>query len=191
VFTKTESMLEKERSLAAGLKQAEGWIAEICGKHGVQWTIFRPTLVYHLGRDKNVTTIAQFLKKFRFFPLVDGSSGLRQPVHAEDLALATLHAIDNRRSFAKIYDLSGGEILAYKDMVTRIAKAIGVAPRVIDIPLSVLKAVIACVAVIPRYRHLNPEMAARINRDMCFEHAAAERDLGFSPRPFLGEPAAR
>jgi GT2 family glycosyltransferase/nucleoside-diphosphate-sugar epimerase len=188
VFTKMQSALEKERELASGLKEAEQRIAELSEEYGIQWTVFRPTLVYHLGRDKNVTTIAEFLRKFGFFPLVNGSPGRRQPVHAEDLAMATLAAVHNTRSFGKAYNLCGGETLTYREMVVRIAEAIGIRSRLIDIPLPVLRAFISLVAVIPRYRHVNPEMATRISLDMCFDNQAAIEDLKFSPRIFLGEP---
>ena len=188
VFTKMQSALDKERELASGLKEAEQRIAELSERYGVRWTVFRPTLVYHLGRDKNVTTIAEFLRKFGFFPLVNGSPGRRQPVHAEDLALATLAAIQNPRSFGKAFNLCGGETLTYREMVVRIAGAIGINSRLIDIPLPVLRGFITLVALIPRYRHVNPEMATRISLDMCFDNQDAIRDLNFSPRIFLGEP---
>ena len=189
VFTKMQSALEKERELASGLKEAEQRIAVLSAHYGVKWTVFRPTLVYHLGRDKNVTTIAEFLRKFGFFPLVNGSPGRRQPVHAEDLAQATLAAIHNPRSFGKAFNLCGGETLTYREMVIRIAEAIGIHCRLIDIPLPVLRGFISLVALIPRYRHVNPEMATRISLDMCFDNQDAIRDLNFAPRVFLGEAA--
>jgi GT2 family glycosyltransferase/nucleoside-diphosphate-sugar epimerase len=187
VFTKTESALEKERELAQGLMNSETQIAELSSRYEIHWTIFRPTLVYHLGRDKNVTTIADFLNKFGFFPLVNGSRGLRQPVHAEDLALASLGAVDNPRSFGKAYNLCGGETLTYQAMVRRIAQAIGIRAVMIDIPLPALKAIIQGVSLIPRFRHLNTEMATRISRDMCFGNEEAAKDLGFTPRRFLAD----
>jgi len=185
VYTKAESALEKERDLAKGLMYSEKRIAELGSRYGIDWTVFRPTLVYHLGRDKNVTTIADFLRKFGFFPLINGSKGLRQPVHAEDLAMASLWAVDNPKSFGKAYNLCGGETLSYQAMVKRIAKAIGVKAVMIDISLPVLKAIIQGVSLVPRFRHLNTEMATRISRDMCFDKQDAARDLGFSPRRFL------
>ena len=139
LFTKADSALEQERNLVRGLGDAENRMARFGETYGVDWTVFRPTLVYHLGRDKNITTIAVFLKKFGFFPLVDGSKGRRQPVHAEDLARATLEALDNPRTYRKAYNLSGAETLPYRDMVSRIAKSLGLRPRMINIPLPVLQ----------------------------------------------------
>lgn len=185
LFTKAASALEEERQLVEGLRDAETRIARLAEIEGIDWTVFRPTLVYHLGRDKNVTTIALFLRKFGFFPLVGGSRGRRQPVHAEDLARATLSVIDQPKSFGKAYNLSGGEILSYRDMVERIARLLEVDVRLVDIPLPLLKTIILLVAHVPRFRHLNTEMATRISADMCFENGDAVRDFGFRPRSFL------
>jgi nucleoside-diphosphate-sugar epimerase len=187
VFTKARSAYEKERQLAAGLKASEQQIADLGDRHGIRWTVFRPTLVYHLGRDKNVTMIAQFLGKFGFFPLVNGGTGGRQPVHAEDLALATVDAIDNARSFGKAYNLSGGETLSYRNMVIRIAEAIDVPARLVNIPLPLLRGLISFLSLTPRFRLLNPEMANRINQDMCFDNSEAVEELGFAPRAFMRE----
>jgi nucleoside-diphosphate-sugar epimerase len=185
LFTKFQSGYEKERLMAHGLKNAEDKLADLCERHAIHWTVFRPTLVYHLGRDKNVTTIARFIRRFGFFPLVGDGKGLRQPVHAEDLAKACINAIDNPSTFGQAYNLSGGEMLTYREMVTRIATRMGYKSRIVNIPLPALRFFLLGLSYIPRYRHLTPEMANRINRDMCFDHLAAFRDLDFSPRRFL------
>jgi GT2 family glycosyltransferase/nucleoside-diphosphate-sugar epimerase len=189
VFTKFQSSYAKERLMAHGLKDSEERLAELCAGHGMEWTVFRPTLVYRLGRDKNVTTIAQFIRRFGFFPLVGSGEGLRQPVHAEDLALACIKALDNPRTFGKAYNLSGGETLTYREMVGRISKSQGRNAQVITIPLPAFRVFLRGLSWLPIYRHLTPEMANRINLDMCFDHAPATRDIGFNPRPFLAGEA--
>ncbi|MGZ8216983.1 glycosyltransferase [Methylomagnum sp.] len=185
LFTKYQSGYEKERLMAHGLRESEDKLAEHCANYGIHWTVFRPTLVYHLGRDKNITSIAYFIRRFGFFPLVGSGDGLRQPVHAEDLANACMNAIDNPLSFGHAYNLSGGETLTYKEMVERIAKNIGKPNRIVNIPLPALRIFLRGLSYIPRYKHLTPEMANRINRDMCFDHLPASEDLGFAPRRFL------
>lgn len=185
LFTKYHSHYEEERLMAHGLEQAEAELADLCGKHSINWTIFRPTLVYHLGRDKNVSTIAQFIRRFGFFPLVGEGTGLRQPVHAEDLAKACMAALDNPLSFGNAYNLSGGETLSYLAMVERISAKIRRKSFILRIPLSALRLSLWVLSHISRYRHLTPEMANRINLDMCFSHDQAAHDLNFKPRRFL------
>lgn len=189
LYTKCHSGYQKERAMVLGLKDAESKLADICTRRDIKWTVFRPTLVYRLGRDKNVTTIAHFVRRFGFFPLVGGGHGLRQPVHAEDLANACLNALENSQTYGKSYNLSGGETLTYRDMVERISACIGRKSRIVNIPLTALRFCLRGISLIPHYRHLNPEMANRINLDMCFDHESASRDLCFFPRKFLKSDA--
>ena len=187
LFTKYESSYERERLMARGLGESEDHLREFCTARGIQWTVFRPTLVYHLGRDKNITTIAHFIRRFRIFPIVGHGDGLRQPVHAEDLAEACLLALNNPRTFNQAYNLSGGEILTYLDMVKRLSASIGRKCRIINIPLPAFRIFLRAMSRIPGYSHLTPEMANRINRDMCFSHQIASDDFEFNPRPFVSQ----
>ncbi len=185
LFTKENSDSEQERQMVANLKKAEENLQSFCTERNIDWTIFRPTMVYSLGRDKNVTTIARFIKRFRFFPLVGSGDGLRQPVHAEDLASACLDAIDNPKTFNKSYNLSGGEVLTYRDMVNRISMHVGTKCKIIYIPLPLMRFALGWLSNLPGYQKITPEAANRINFDMCFDHSDAATDIRFKPRGFI------
>jgi nucleoside-diphosphate-sugar epimerase len=150
----------------------------------VEWVILRPTLIYGRGRDKNVCEIARFIRRFGFFPLFGPAQGLRQPVHAEDLAAACLAAADAPAAANRAYNLSGGETLRYRDMVGRIFVALNRRPRLLPVPLGAFRTMLAAMRLLPRYRHWSAAMAERMNRDLVFDHAEAVRDLRFAPRPF-------
>jgi nucleoside-diphosphate-sugar epimerase len=183
-YTKAGSADPAERAYAADLQGAEAAIADYCEPRDIAWTVFRPTLIYGCGLDKNVTTIARFIRRFRFFPLIGGDGGLRQPVHADDLAAACLAVWDNPAAFNRGYDLSGAEVLSYRAMVVRIFTAEGLSPRFLSIRLELFRAGMKLLALLPRYRYLSAEMADRMAADLAFDHAAAARDFGYSPRPF-------
>jgi nucleoside-diphosphate-sugar epimerase len=185
LYTKQNSGYQREREMARKLAESEQQIAELCAKHHIHWTVFRPTLVYSLGRDKNITTITQFIQRFGFFPLVGAGKGLRQPVHAEDLATACIEVLDKPISFGKAYNLSGGETLTYREMVRRIFVHLDKPNRIVTIPLPALRIVLRGLSCFPFYSHLTPEMANRINQDMCFDHSSARGDFHFAPRKFL------
>ena len=89
-FGKRDSADPSERAVVNKLIQAEEALIEYCGKRGLYWTLFRPTLIYGAGRDQNVTSIKRFVGRYGFFPIAGKGSGLRQPVHAADLAQACL-----------------------------------------------------------------------------------------------------
>jgi nucleoside-diphosphate-sugar epimerase len=188
-FSKRDAADPAERSMARRLAEGEAWLAAWAATRGVQWVILRPTLIYGAGRDRNVSEIARFIRRFGFFPLLGEASGLRQPVHAEDVARACAAALDRPAGGGRAYELSGGETLSYRDMVCRIFAALGCRPRLPVVPLRVFAAAAACARLLPRYRHWRAGMAERMNRDLVFDHAAAARDLGFTPRAFVLSPA--
>jgi nucleoside-diphosphate-sugar epimerase len=183
-YTKAGSADPAERAFAEDLEKAENTLAEFCKARHIHWTIFRPTLIYGCGRDKNVTVIARFLRRFRIFPLLGGDGGLRQPVHADDLALACLQAWEKPAAFDRGYNLSGGEVMTYRAMVERIFRAEALAPRFLPVPLPLLRLAIRSLRLIPRYRYLSMEMVDRMAADLSFDHADAQRDFGFAPRGF-------
>jgi len=183
-FYKDESGDPQEREVVASLIRGEEEIARRSAESGIQWTIFRPTLIYGCAMDRNIAFIANSIRRFRFFPLVGGGRGLRQPVHAGDLAQACILALENPATFGTAYNLSGGNRLSYRDMVSEVFRGLGRKPRLLDIPLPLFRLALGAVRLLPRFRHLSPEMATRMNLDICFDHAEARRDFGYDPRPF-------
>lgn len=183
-FTKDDSADPEERAMARRLAEAEAHVQAWAESRGVEWTILRPTLIYGLGRDKNIAEIARFIRRFGFFPVLGKAAGLRQPVHAEDVAGACLAALQAPGAANRAYNLSGRETLTYRDMVARIFAALGRRPRLLTVPLWFFSLAVTVFRRLPRYRHWSAAMAERMNRDLVFDHADAIRDLGFSPRPF-------
>ena len=183
-FTKASSKNMKEQALANRLLETEKVLADQCERLGIAWTLFRPTMIYGCGRDRNITTIARFIGNFGFFPLLGEGLGLRQPVHAEDLAVACIAALNQPSTHNRAYNLSGGETLSYRKMVEAVFLGLGKKPHLVGIPLPLFKGGIALLSLLPRYRHLSGEMASRMNENLCFDHAEATRDFGYRPRKF-------
>lgn len=186
-FTKDNSTDQQEKAIALRLADAETRIQNWAESHGVEWVILRPTLIYGLGLDKNITEIARFITRVGCFPLFGKANGLRQPIHARDVAGACLAALLSTVAANHAYNISGSETLTYRDMVARIFTALGRRPRLITVPLWAFRLALTVLRRLPRYRQWSPAMAERMNRDLVFEHSAATRDLDFSPGPFVLE----
>jgi nucleoside-diphosphate-sugar epimerase len=186
-FTKQDAPSAASRTVAHALAEAEQQLAEACRAHDVAWTVFRPTLIYGAGLDRNLSSMARMIRRLGFFPLAGEGRGLRQPVYADDLALACLLAVDEPRTFGRAYDLTGGSTLPYREMAERIFAELGRRPRLPRLATGLLRAGLRAASLLPRLRHLGPEMADRMDRDQCFDSAAARDDFGYDPRPFDAE----
>ena len=182
-FTKLHSTDKTERSIAARLAAAEQQLADACVRHSVALTLFRPTLIYGAGRDRNVSAIAGVIRRFGMFIVAGGAAGRRQPVHADDLAEACILALRTPSTAGRAYNLAGATTLTYREMVEEIFRGIGRRPRIVGMPAALLRAAARVAAVWPRVP-LTPAMVDRMTEDLCFDWSAAARDFGYSPRAF-------
>jgi len=184
-FTKDDSSDPEEQAIALRLADAEARVQAWAASHGVEWIILRPTLIYGLGRDKNIAEIARFVRRFGFFPLFGKANGLRQPLHAQDVAGACIATLGSPAAANRAYNLSGFDAIAYRDMVARIFSALGRPLRLLPVPLLAFRFAVAILRLVPRYRNWSSAMAERMNRDLVFDHGEAKRDFGFEPRAFV------
>jgi nucleoside-diphosphate-sugar epimerase len=182
VMTKVDSEVVAERDMIARLAEAEQKIATQCEQHNVGWTILRPTLIYAEGRDTNITPLSRVIRKFRFMPLVGGGLGLRQPVHAEDLAVGAIAAASSPAAENNVYSLPGGETITYREMIGRIFDGLRMPRRAVSIPAALWRA--SFVVAKPLFPNGNVAMGIRMMKDMAFDSSAAVRDFGWNPRNF-------
>ena len=183
-FTKDDSSDLEEQTIARRLTEAEERTRDWAETKGIEWVILRPTLIYGLGRDRNVSEIARFIRCFGFFPLFGKADGLRQPIHAKDVASTCIAALQSPSAANRAYNLSGGETLPYRDMVVRIFTALGKHSCLLTVPLWIFNLAVTMLRYLPRYRQWTTAMAKRMDQDMVFDHTDATRDFGFSPRRF-------
>jgi nucleoside-diphosphate-sugar epimerase len=182
VVTKQDTEVATERDRMRNLIEAERKIAAACEAHNVGWTILRPTLIYAEGRDTNITPLSRLIRRFGFMPLVGGAPGLRQPVHAEDLAIGAIAAATSAAAVNKVYALPGGETLAYREMIGRIFDGMRLPRRTISVPPLLWRA--GFIMAKPLFPGANVAMGTRMMKDMTFDSTPAIRDLGWKPRAF-------
>lgn len=184
LFTKECSSDPSEQSVAKNLALGEGALTSWGEGHGVEWVILRPTLIYGYGRDQNVTQITNFVRRFGFFPILGKAQGLRQPVHADDVASACLNALFSSAAGNRAYNIAGGETLTYREMVCRVFNALERQPRLLSMPLGLFRFGVGLLRLLPHYRHWSVAMAERMNQDLVFDCDDAVRDLAYNPKPF-------
>ena len=173
-----------ERALADVLRRAEDRVFDAASGRGAAPTLLRPTLIYGAGRDANLTRIAQLAARARFFPLPRNATGLRQPVHVEDLATAAAAAADSPATHGNAYALPGGETLEYREMVARTLAALSPQPRLVELPGPLFRLMLTTAQATGRLQGLPPGAIARMREDLVFDPTPAQRDFGYTPRPF-------
>lgn len=174
----------EERDLVARLREAERGLFDAAAARGAAATVLRPTLVYGSARDRNLSRIAQVAQRFGRIVLPRDATGLRQPVHAHDLADAAFRCIEVEATFGRTYALPGGETLSYRDMVARVLAALEPPPRLHDVPSPLFNLVLALAHAAGVALDFNEAAVARMRSDLVFDPADAQRDFGYAPRGF-------
>ena len=183
VFSNIMSNNHFERDFASKLQAAEELFVKNCEYFGIAHTIFRPTISYGLGLDRGISKIAKIIRRFGFTLVYPPAFGRRQPVHADDLANAAMLALANENTYGKSYNLSGGEILTYREMLAKIFAIYGKNPRIFS--STMLPFILDIIGKIQKNKNLNGEIARRMNDDFVFFHDDAKNDFSFQPRSFL------
>jgi nucleoside-diphosphate-sugar epimerase len=148
----------------------------------VAWTILRPTLIYAEGQDQNVSRLARLIRRLGFLPLAGSGQGLRQPVHADDLAAAAIAAAASPAAENRAYDLPGGETLTYRAMVERVFEGMGRRPAILPLPEGLWRLAFALAR--PLLPGATAQMGARMSEDLTFDGSAAAADFGWKSRAF-------
>lgn len=183
-FTKSESADPAERQFASALAQAEKAVLDWAMESGVKVVILRPTLVYDGISDKNISVVSAFIRRWRFFPVFAPASGLRQPLHVMDLAEVCDAALSSSVRTG-VYNVSGGETLAYREMISRIFAWEGLPERIWEVPPWVVGLAMPALRVLPGFRGFSGAVFARMNENLVFDHHAAAEAFGFNPRKFV------
>jgi nucleoside-diphosphate-sugar epimerase len=173
-----------ERDVAQRLRAGEEGVFAAAAARKADATLLRPTLVYGAGRDATLTRIAQLAQRWGRFPLPRNATGLRQPVHVDDLAAAAFAAIASRASFGQTYALPGGETLNYREMVSRVLAVLDPVPTLIELPSPLFNVALAMAKLTGRGTGLGEAAVQRMRSDLIFDAVPAQRDLGYAPREF-------
>jgi nucleoside-diphosphate-sugar epimerase len=176
--SKRDSPDPAERELAERLRAAEAKLLEIGRASDIDCTIFRPTLIYGAGIDRSLAPIARFVRRWRVLPIPLGARGLRQPVHAQDIARACNAVIDNPATYGKTYALGGGERLTFSAMLRRLRGK--QAALLIPLPRFLLRA-------LRTGGGFSSGALSRLNEALIADNEPAMREFGYAPRAFVAE----
>lgn len=178
-----------ERDVAQRLQHAEDVLMAASAARGAPATVLRPTLVYGAARDATLSRIARLAHRIRIVPLPRRATGLRQPVHVDDLADAALACLAQPSTAGRAYDLPGGEALQYREMLRRMLQALDPPARLLELPGPLFDFVLRIARARGHAGGFTDAALDRMRRDLVFDATPAREGFGYAPRAF--QPTAR
>jgi nucleoside-diphosphate-sugar epimerase len=186
LFGKAKSLDPEEQELVKNIAVAEEQVRVNSETFRIPYTILRPTLIYDCINDHSITFIASIIRKFGFFLVSGTAAGLRQPIHAQDVAIAIVNSIGNEKVYNKSLNVAGGETITYFTMIRRVSEAVGRKIHIIPCPKGILKGLLQLMRMC-NLTDLSPSLFDRMNHDLAYDSTEAETLLNFHPRDFLPE----
>jgi nucleoside-diphosphate-sugar epimerase len=173
VFSRYRSIAER---IAAGERETE--------RSGTRYTILRPTMIYGVPADRNISRLIRLVQRSPIIPLPAGGSSVFQPVHVEDLASCILAALKREESVGKTYNVPGGSAHTLKEIVTVIAGILGKRITTVTVPFALADLAVRMYERLARNPRLRREQILRLREDKSFEYTEAAGDLGYAPMTF-------
>jgi nucleoside-diphosphate-sugar epimerase len=180
---KRDSPAPAERELARRLQDAEDALLAFGREQGVAVTVLRPSLVYGSGRDLSLTPLAARARRWRLLPWPRTAKGLRQPVHVVDVARAVLACLDAPCSHGRGFDLPGGEVLPFDEMVARTLARHGGNARLVRLPGALFDAMAGAASFAGKGAAARGWLW-RARRDQLADAGPARECFGYAPRAF-------
>jgi NADH dehydrogenase len=119
------------RPHAASLYHQTKWAGEeVVRASGLDWTIFRPSLIYGANSEfikifSDMMRFPQNVLQLGCVPCFGDGTNLFQPIAVEEVAHCFIRALTRESSIGKVFELCGLRRLAFKDLLRDIARAQG------------------------------------------------------------------
>ncbi len=184
---KRQSSDAHESALINGIAELEQQLMSLADYQQVPCAVLRPTMVYGAGLDRNICLLAQLAIRFNRIPTHRKANGLRQPVHADDLAIACLQLL--MQPHTGCWYIGGGTKLSYQQIVEAVCVELKHG-KLLKLPLFALKWLLFVVKLTGKYPGVNSNMFARQQLDMGVNNKVATAAWGWQPRAFRLNQAA-
>lgn len=142
---KQQSPNPAERALAASLLANERRVLSMASAHAATATLLRCGLIHGADIDRSLTPLLRFARRWPL-PWPRAARGLRQPVHARDLARAVLAASERPALAQPVLSLPGPEAVTFRCMLQRSLDLEGLRGRVIPVPTPGLRGLLGVLA---------------------------------------------
>lgn len=184
ILVHTTGIYSKYKAAGEEYRHIDEYVERQCRENNIVLTILRPTMIYGNIHDMNVVKFISMVDKFPMMPVVRGARYELQPVHYKDLGKAYFDVLVNEKTGGRNYNLSGGEVIQLRDLLTVIGENLGKKVKFISCPYYVAYGgawVLYCLS----FGHIDyREKVQRLCEPRVYSHEDATRDFGYEPRTF-------
>ena len=156
--------------------RAKGQAEEIVRGSGLDWTIFRPSVVFGEGGE-----FVSFTKRLKglfapgvpVYPLPGGGKTRFQPVWVGDLVPMIADALEDDEHVGQTYEIGGPDTLTLREVVELVYEAEGESVSVVGLPMALAGVGLSVMDAVP-----GMPMGKDQYRSLNFDNTTADNDVG-------------
>lgn len=151
--------------------RAKGKAEAVVEESDLEWTIFRPSVVF--GDGGEFVGFTEKLTPPYVAPLPGGGRTRFQPIWVEDIASILADGVEDERHGGRIYEIGGPEVLTLAEVAKLAHRADGRSVTVVPIPMALAKLGSAALDPVPFVPFGSDQV-----RSLEFDNTTQENDIG-------------
>lgn len=166
----------------AGYHQTKWAAEELVRGSGLDWTIFRPSLIFG-PQDAFVNMLAGYIRNFPAVPVIGDGTYQMQPISADDVARCFGLALTKPETIGQVYALCGPDRLSYVELLDTIGRAVGKG-HVLKVPqpLGLMKLLVPFMQNFDAFPLTMDQLTMLVEGNVCDNEW--QRTFGFAPQGF-------
>jgi uncharacterized protein YbjT (DUF2867 family) len=146
-----------------------------------QTAIVRPSVMFGPD-DAFLTALAPWLQRLPAYPLFGEGRTRLQPVYVEDVANAIVHLLLSKEAPHAVYELGGPRIYSYHELLSNLAKRLGVRPLLVPTPFPLWHVLAYGAEMLPRPPVTRAQVELMRADNVVSSKTPGFGDLGIVPR---------
>ncbi len=134
---------------------------------GLDWTIFRPSVIFG-PKDDFINKIAGMIRKLPAVPVIGGGNCRLQPIDGGDVARCFRMSLEMPETIGKTYELCGRDRLTYHGLIQTIGAALGKrSVRTFSLPLGLMGLVTPIFQCLPSFPITMDQIRMLVEENVC------------------------
>lgn len=161
------------------------WLAEqAVMASGIPWTIFRPSVIFG-PKDEFINQLASLVRTFPVIPVVGDGGSKFMPVSVKEVAAAYRRAVEDPTTAGQTYELGGGKVYTYEEMLDVIAAKLNKKKPKVHVPVSLMMPVVKFSKPLPKALRppVTEQQLKMLALDNSTEESATGDLIGHPPTP--------
>lgn len=156
------SALGAGQTPASAYASTKGKAEERVRQSGLNWTIFRPSIIYGAG-DSFFNKFKQMTAMLPVLPVIAGQTRF-QPIWVNDVARAFVASIGNRHVKGQTFELGGPDVFTFRELLEILMQTLGRTRLLIPVPHFAARIMAAFMQFLPT-PPLTPDQLVLLGKD--------------------------